>query len=136
MGRIEEQSLAVNVAGKGLVLIVGCGHQTLPKLLRRTEEAFDRPLYGLVGDLHYPVPDGRLNILGLNAQRLMASGKSPWDPLAEEDVMKNIELLQTYEPGVVGLGSHDTSDEMIARFREAFGPNYREVRVGQKITLQ
>lgn len=136
MGRIDEQSLAVNVAGRGLVLIVGCGHQTLPKLLRRTGEAFDRPLYGLVGDLHYPVPDGRLSILGLNAQRLMASGNSPWDPLTKEDVMKNLDLLKSHDPGLVGLGSHDTSDEMIARFRETFGPNYREVLVGQKITLQ
>jgi metal-dependent hydrolase (beta-lactamase superfamily II) len=28
MGRIEEQALVINVEGKGLVLIVGCGHQT------------------------------------------------------------------------------------------------------------
>ncbi len=31
MGRIDEQSLAVNVEGKGIVLVVGCGRQSLPR---------------------------------------------------------------------------------------------------------
>jgi len=34
-GFTHEQALAVNVEGKGIVLIVGCGHQTLPKILKR-----------------------------------------------------------------------------------------------------
>ena len=36
MGRIDEQALAIHVKDKGLVLIVGCGHQTLPKIIERT----------------------------------------------------------------------------------------------------
>lgn len=43
-GWIEEQALTVNVAGKGIVLIVGCGHQTIPRLVERTEAVFDAPL--------------------------------------------------------------------------------------------
>jgi hypothetical protein len=41
-----------------LVLIVGCGHQTLSKLLHWVEQVFDEPLYGIIGGLHYPVTDG------------------------------------------------------------------------------
>lgn len=37
LGRIDEQALLINVAGRGLVAIVGCGHQTMPKLLAHIE---------------------------------------------------------------------------------------------------
>jgi metal-dependent hydrolase (beta-lactamase superfamily II) len=57
-GWIDEQALVVNVADRGTVLIVGCGHQTIPKLLERYDEVFDEPLYGIVGGLHFPVPEG------------------------------------------------------------------------------
>lgn len=39
-GGIAEQALVLNVEGKGLVAIVGCGHQTVPKLLQRLQDAF------------------------------------------------------------------------------------------------
>jgi len=135
MGRIEEQALAINVEGKGLVLIVGCGHQTLPKILQRTQQVFDEPIYGLVGDLHYPVPQGRLKLLGVNLQRIFASGDGPLEPIDTATIDTEIELLQQVGPSIVALGSHDTSDEVIEDFSEAFGERYRYVRVGEWITL-
>ncbi|MDZ7694297.1 MAG: MBL fold metallo-hydrolase [Balneolaceae bacterium] len=135
MGRIDEQALAINVKNKGLVLIVGCGHQTLPKLIERTEEVFDEPIYGVIGDLHYPVPEGRLNIMGLNAQRFFASGEGPLNPLTYEQMLENIELLEARNPGVVGVGGHDTSDEVISEFHETFGSSYRYVKVGRWIEI-
>jgi metal-dependent hydrolase (beta-lactamase superfamily II) len=135
MGRIDEQALAIHVKDKGLVLIVGCGHQTLPKIIERTEEVFDEPIYGIIGDLHYPVPEGRLNILGLNAQRFFASGEGPLNPLTREQVMQNIELLESLNPGVIGIGGHDTSDEVIAEFHNTFGSSYSYVKVGKWITI-
>jgi len=40
LGYTHEQALAVNVEGKGIVLIAGCGHQTLLKILERAEALF------------------------------------------------------------------------------------------------
>ena len=75
IGAIEEQALAINVEGKGVVLIVGCGHQTIPKILQRAKAVFSEPVYGLIGDLHYPVPQGRFTLLGIDVQRTLASGE-------------------------------------------------------------
>ncbi len=75
IGPVNEQALAINVEGKGLVLIVGCGHQTVPRLLERTAELFDGPIYGVIGGLHYPVPHGRwINKDGVDVQRWASYG--------------------------------------------------------------
>lgn len=132
-GWIDEQALAINVEGKGIVLIVGCGHQTIPRLVERTEAVFDAPLYGVIGGLHYPVPKGRMSMLGIDAQRRLASGSGPLSPLAEEDLDAEIELLAERNLGVVSVGGHDSSDEAIEKFRSTFGPAYRSLEVGTPI---
>ena len=136
IGRVDEQALVVNVRGKGLVLIVGCGHQTVPKLVDRVQAVFEEPIYGLVGGLHYPVPKGRLVILGLPIQKLVASGNGPFSPLTAEEVSANIQVLGDLDLGVVGLSGHDSSDQAIEQFRVAFGPAYRDVRVGERIVVE
>lgn len=78
IGAVDEQALVVHVAGRGLVLIVGCGHQTVPKLVERTEAVFSQPIYGIVGGLHYPVPEGRMKLLGIDVQRRFASGNTKY----------------------------------------------------------
>jgi metal-dependent hydrolase (beta-lactamase superfamily II) len=135
LGWIDEQALAVHVEGRGVVLIVGCGHQTIPKLLARYDDLFDEPLYGVIGGLHYPVPNGRFYALGINLQRRVASGRGIFDPIDMPEVRDELEMLEARNLGVIGVGGHDSSDEVIAMFRERFGPAYRDVRVGQRITL-
>ena len=134
-GWIDEQALVVNVEGRGAVLVVGCGHQTIPRLLARYDEVFELPLYGIVGGLHYPVPDGRLTLLGLNAQRVFASGRGMLAPLTMEDVRDELAMLERRELGLLGLGGHDSSDEVITMFSDAFGAAYRPVRVGERIVV-
>jgi metal-dependent hydrolase (beta-lactamase superfamily II) len=135
IGWVEEQALAINVAEKGLVLVIGCGHQTVPKLLERTRAVFSEPIHGLVGGLHYPVPKGRAVVLGIPIQKLIASGNGPFSPVDQEEVSSNIDMLRRLEPGLVGLSEHDSSDEVIQQFREAFGPAHRDVRVGEPIVV-
>jgi 7,8-dihydropterin-6-yl-methyl-4-(beta-D-ribofuranosyl)aminobenzene 5'-phosphate synthase len=136
MGSISEQALAINVEGKGLVLVVGCGHQTLPKILQRTSRVFDQPIYGLVGDLHYPVPEGRLELLGINLQQIFASGEGPLQPITQATITKEMKMLKALGPSLVALGSHDTSDQVIEDFSQLFGETYRYVEVGKWITLE
>jgi metal-dependent hydrolase (beta-lactamase superfamily II) len=134
-GWIDEQALVVHVADRGAVLIVGCGHQTIPKLLERYDQVFSEPLYGIVGGLHLPVPDGRLKMLGLNAQRILASGTGILSPLTMDDVKDQMNELQERNLGLVGVGGHDSSDEVIAMFNDTFGDAYRHVRVGERIVV-
>jgi 7,8-dihydropterin-6-yl-methyl-4-(beta-D-ribofuranosyl)aminobenzene 5'-phosphate synthase len=135
LGWIDEQSLAVNVEGLGVVLIVGCGHQPIPSLLRRYDQVFHEPLYGIIGGLHLPVPEGRMKLLGLDGQRRLASGGGLFSPLTMADVEGQLSLLRGRNLGVIGVGGHDSSDEVIAMFAEAFGEAYRYVRVGEPIVI-
>jgi len=51
---VQEQSLVVNVLGKGLVIIVGCSHPTLPVIIKKAREVTgEEKVYGLVGGFHY-----------------------------------------------------------------------------------
>jgi len=135
LGRIEEQALAVNVSGKGIVLIAGCGHQTLPRILDRAEALFDQPIYGLFGGLHYAVTGARGSWKGIETHRYFGTGRMPWKPYTLEDLKHNIDALKARNPQLVGLSPHDSCDGAIAEFREAFGDVYRSVEVGKNISI-
>jgi len=135
MGTTPEQALAVNAEGKGIVLIAGCGHQTLVKILERAEALFNEPIYGLVGSLHYPVTDSRERWKGIKIQKYMGTGKVPWRPITKQEVQKNIDYLKERNPGVVGLSPHDSCDATIAAFRVAFPEAYQTIEVGSKIVV-
>ena len=129
MGPVDEQALAVRVEGKGIVLIVGCGHQGLANLLTRSAQLFEEPIYGVVGGLHYPIPHGRLIVGDVDLQRWATYG-SDSGPTAD-DMQREIDLLARTEPQWVSLSPHDSSDEMIEAFRAKFGPRYHDLRVGE-----
>jgi 7,8-dihydropterin-6-yl-methyl-4-(beta-D-ribofuranosyl)aminobenzene 5'-phosphate synthase len=135
LGWIMEQALAINVKGKGIVLIVGCGHQTLPKILTRTSDLFAEPLYGIIGGLHYPVTDSRLKIGGFKLQRFAGTGKLPWKPITMDEVQGNITLLRSRNPKIVAISAHDSCDATIRAFGDAFHDGYRQIKVGERISL-
>lgn len=136
-GWTPEQALAINVEGKGLVLIVGCGHQTLSKLISRTRELFDEPIYGIVGGLHFPVTESRLNIFGIiPIQKIYGTGNLPWNFITLEDVSKNIEELKKINPGIVALSPHDSCDVSISAFKNAFPYAFCDIRVGKSIIVE
>ena len=134
-GWTPEQSLAVNVEGKGIVIIIGCGHSTLQRIVDRAEMLFDEPLYGIVGGLHYPVTASREVKFGLPLQRIMGTGKWPWNPINRQDVETAIAYLQRCHPQLVALSPHDSCDWSIEAFRQAFGAAYRDVQVGKEIVV-
>lgn len=135
MGQILEQALAVNVKEKGIVLIIGCGHQTLSKILERTAALFDEPFHGIIGGLHYPVTDSRFKMMGIKMQKYIGTCKVPWRPITIDQVQENVALLKRLNPKVVGLSAHDSCDASIAAFRDTFLNVYREIKVGEKIII-
>jgi len=134
LGWTPEQSLAINVSGKGIVLVVGCGHSTLQRILERTETLFDEPIYGIVGGLHYPVTAEQGERFGL--QGVFGTGKWPWDPISKEDVEASIAILRRRSPRLVALSPHDSSDWSIEAFRRAFDGAYQDVLVGKEIVVK
>ena len=138
MGTVVEQALAVNVGGKGIVLIVGCGHQSLERILRRAQEIFDAPVYGVIGGLHYPATGfrgapGYTRVL----VRLSATGQQPWHGLfGKPDVRRAITMLEERHPGVVALSPHDSCDWTMGEFKRSFGERYREILVGRELVVK
>ena len=134
IGQIDEQALVINLEGRGLVVIVGCGHQTVPKLLERVAAAFDVPLYAIIGDLHYPVPEGRLYVAGIDAQRRLASGNGVFAPIDQSMIENEIEFLSR-ELSFLALGGHDTHDAVFDQFEDVLGERFQRVKVGAPIRL-
>ncbi|MBW2096821.1 MAG: MBL fold metallo-hydrolase [Deltaproteobacteria bacterium] len=135
LGWTPEQALACLVDGKGIVLIVGCGHQTLPKIIARTEALFREPIYGIVGGLHYPVTGGREKFLGIPIEKYVGTGKVPWHPITMREVRDNIQLLKTREPQLVALSAHDSCDASLSMFRDSFQEAYKDMKVGESIVI-
>ncbi|MCD6180090.1 MAG: MBL fold metallo-hydrolase [Bacteroidales bacterium] len=135
MGRIDEQAIAVNVEGKGIVIIVGCGHQGLKKIIERTEALFKQPIYGIIGGLHYPVTDSRIKIAGIKMQKFLGTCREPWNPYSISDVAENIAFLKQRKPSIVAVSAHDSCDTSLENFRSAFPTEYRDIIVGKTIEV-
>jgi 7,8-dihydropterin-6-yl-methyl-4-(beta-D-ribofuranosyl)aminobenzene 5'-phosphate synthase len=103
-----EQGLVIHVAGQGLVMITGCGHPTMEKLVRRAEELYGEQVVGVVGGLHY-------------------------EKKSTKDVQPHIEFLAPRHPKLIALSPHDSSPQALAAFQSAFSEAYQFIRVGETI---
>ncbi len=107
---IEEQVLAVNVQGKGIVLISGCGHPGIQAMLHRAEMELDAPVIGIVGGLHY------------TNQKI--------DTLRDD-----IQSLNEAHLDLLAISPHDSEAATIQIFRDAFPSIYRDIVVGSEIRI-
>jgi len=105
-----EQALVVNVNGEGLVMISGCGHPTLERLVERAESLYGLPVIGVVGGLHY-------------------GEASP------EELQTHIQFLQARQPKLIALSPHDSSPQAIEAFKDAFPDSYQAISVGKPIRI-
>ncbi len=135
MGRTLEQALVVNLKDRGLVVIVGCGHQKIVNLLHYLEKLLPLPVYALIGGVHLPVTESREVRFGLPVQRILGTGKPPWDPPNRRDVDELIRFLKEKNVKKVGISAHDSCDYTIGKFREVWGDDYIEVKAGSEIVL-
>jgi 7,8-dihydropterin-6-yl-methyl-4-(beta-D-ribofuranosyl)aminobenzene 5'-phosphate synthase len=100
---LDDQALILNVAGRGLVVITGCGHAGVINLTRYARRLTGgQPLYALLGGFH------------LNG------------PLFEPLIPRVLDELAAMNPGVL-VPAHCTGwraqHAMSARFPDAFVPN-------------
>lgn len=106
-----EQVLAVNVADVGVILISGCGHPGLERMVETAEQVVGQPVAGIVGGLHY------------------GEGLTP-------AVEAGITLLEEHDMALVALSPHDTGPAGLNAFATAFGEAYRPIAVGEPIVVR
>jgi len=135
MGYTLEQSLAVRVKNKGIVIIIGCGHPTVERIVERVKMLFDDPVYAIIGGLHFPVHGGRIMAGPINLQSLVGTDRPPWQAIGEADVDNTIAVIKKISPALVSLSPHDSSDWSLERFKAAFGDRYKDVKVGTPIQI-
>jgi 7,8-dihydropterin-6-yl-methyl-4-(beta-D-ribofuranosyl)aminobenzene 5'-phosphate synthase len=132
MGPIAEQALLVNVEGKGPVMIVGCGHPQLPRLIEQAQAVTGVPLYGTVGGLHFPVTGSRV---GKGGQNILGNGKLPWQRITRGEAKEAAALLAGLNLGLVALSGHDICDWSLGVFADVLGDRCRTVKVGEEILV-
>lgn len=103
-----EQGLVIHVAGQGLVMITGCGHPTMEKLVLRAETLFGEQVIGVVGGLHY-------------------------EKVSMEEVQPHSHFLESRQPKLIALSPHDSSPEALETFQSTFSEAYRFIKVGEAI---
>lgn len=106
-----EQALVAHVAGHGLVLITGCGHPGLERLVQRAESLYGHPVVGVVGGLHH-----------LNA--------------TADELRPQIEFLQSRPVSLIALSPHDSGPAALAAFENAFPGAYHTLKVGEAVEFQ
>ncbi len=132
MGPIQEQALLVNVAGKGIVMVVGCGHPTLARLVARAKAVTGLPLYGVIGGLHFPVTGSRV---GKGGQNIIGNGKLPWQRITRREAEAAAAFLAELDLGLVALSGHDICDWSLELFQRKLGERCRTLRVGEEIVI-
>jgi 7,8-dihydropterin-6-yl-methyl-4-(beta-D-ribofuranosyl)aminobenzene 5'-phosphate synthase len=131
-GPVFEQALVINVRDFGLVLVSGCGHPGIERMLAATERVLDVPVKAVVGGLHLPV-----HAFGtpLVPQAVLGSPHWPWKLIGEQDVEDTIEALRERGPRIVALSGHDSTPWTYGAMERAFGEGYRTLRVGEELAI-
>ncbi len=79
----KEQSLVLDIPNKGLVVLVGCSHPTLPVIIDKARQvAKNEKIYGIIGGLHYA-------------------------PLGDKELAENIQYIKSLNPDFI-IPSHCT----------------------------
>jgi 7,8-dihydropterin-6-yl-methyl-4-(beta-D-ribofuranosyl)aminobenzene 5'-phosphate synthase len=133
LGPIAEQALVVNVRGRGLVLVTGCGHPEIERMMAAAEKVVDAPVHAVIGGLHLPVHPVGTPLL---PQAVLGSPNWPWRPISEDDARKVIRIIEEQGPTLVALSGHDSTQWTIDAFGQAFGNRYRTLRVGEEILIE
>ncbi len=131
-GYVSEQALVVNVRGFGLVLISGCGHPPIERILGITERVLDVPIRAVVGGLHLPVHAAGTPLM---PQAVLGNPYPPWRPIGEADVAHVLDQIEARGPRIVALSGHDSTPWTFEAFTGRFGERYRTMRAGEELRI-
>jgi len=130
-GKLYEQSLLVNLKGKGLVLISGCGHPGILNMVDAAQKITGIPVYAVVGGLHlyYTRPEAGIwgNIFGSSKLFCRTPGKE--EVTATIDGLKELGVKKAY------ISPHDADRPTLDIFAEKFGPDFQVLKAGQQVVF-
>jgi 7,8-dihydropterin-6-yl-methyl-4-(beta-D-ribofuranosyl)aminobenzene 5'-phosphate synthase len=134
-GWTEEQALVARLKGKGLVIITGCGHPTIERIIEMVRKISGEPIYAVGGGLHLPITDSPMKRRGIKIQMIVGTGKPPWRRVTDADVSRTIHSLNAAGPQRVFLSAHDTCDYAIGRFKDDLKSETKVLRAGATYQL-
>ena len=106
----DDQALAANIKGKGLVVITGCAHAGIINTIKHAQKITGvEELYAVIGGFH---------LMGADEKRIEATAKA----------------LQQLDPAIVRPG-HCTGQKAVCRLQEALGERCRPLTVGDSIQI-
>jgi len=108
-GEIPEQSLAVET-DQGIILITGCAHPGISKILKQVYDMKNEPLYMILGGFHL----GSKSEVEINA------------------ILQDFRSMEA----VFVAPCHCTGDFAIEKFATEFGSKYMKIGVGSQIRLE
>ncbi len=101
----KEQSLVIPIEGKGLVILVGCSHPTIPVIVENAKKVTGvEKIYGIIGGLHYA-------------------------RMEKEELLKNIEYLKSLNLEFI-VPSHCTGFNATILMKEILGEKVRYSSIG------
>lgn len=107
-GPIPEQALVLNTS-KGLVVMTGCSHPGIIRMLKEIKSAFNKNIYMVLGGFH---------LMNKSAEET-------------ENIITEMKAI-----GVVKCGAgHCTGVKQIEMFKDSFGPDYFELGVGNSVII-
>lgn len=101
----KEQSIVLNIPDKGLVILVGCAHPTLPVIIEKAKQVSgSNQIYGIIGGLHYV-------------------------HLTEEELRENMKFIASLDPEFI-IPSHCTGFRAVQVMQEVLGEKVHVSSVG------
>jgi 7,8-dihydropterin-6-yl-methyl-4-(beta-D-ribofuranosyl)aminobenzene 5'-phosphate synthase len=73
------------------------------------------------------------SITGSPVQRIAGADRPPWQPLSKDEVHEVIRFLQDKRLKRMALSPHDSCDWTLDAFKEAWGPDFDVMTVGQRV---
>ncbi len=131
LGMLREQALMVSLAGRGLVLVVGCGHPGIVEMVRLASRITGQRVIAVVGGLHLIATRGRSR-----TQKYIAANQPPWSVPGIRGVRRIIEQLRELGVEQLAPSAHDSCDAALAIMQDVFGDGYVEVRAGDEVCFQ
>ena len=128
-GRLYEQALLVNLRGKGLVLVSGCGHPGIVKMVRAAREMTGLPVYAVAGGLHlyYKRCNGGLPPMIVGSDRLFGL------PPKLKTVKAAIAALQELGVKKAYVSPHDSDEATLGLFADSFGAGFGRIQAGKAV---
>lgn len=130
-GKLNEQSLLVNLKGKGLVLISGCGHPGIIAMVKAAQQITGIPVYAVVGGLHLYYTQPKAGFWG----NIFGSSKLYCGTPSKQEVTNIINELKQLGVKKTFISPHDADQPTLEIFADKYGPDFEALKVGQPVTF-